>query len=152
MLLSSLVFGCSADTNKVVDLGLQLCMPGWRDQAAKEGQQPTKAERRVEAALQGLPLAALDMAVAHVVCSIVERTSVHGHYLLTCQIEAAWVRQDYWNGCCFLPCTPQTPPYLSFFGSGTFGAVIPLPHYDQRNAATALHDRALDSTPQDPRQ
>jgi len=68
---------------------------------------------------------AVEGCVAHIVC---EKKSVQdlgqGHNLLLCQMLCAYVRPQYWSGNTFCPQSDDTEPYLTFFGSQTFGHVV----------------------------
>ncbi|KAJ1561718.1 hypothetical protein HK096_003593, partial [Nowakowskiella sp. JEL0078] len=92
------------------------------------------------------PLVAISDCVAHIVCRVDEKLSRHGHWVLFCTIEDAFVKNDYWDGRNFaarnnspiLATTsgngPDTtglqvaavqvvPNYLSFLGSGRFAEI-----------------------------
>ena len=49
--------------------------------------------------------------------------AAHGHYLLTLETVAAFVREEYWSGKTLEPQKAGVPPILSFFGSQRFGHV-----------------------------
>mmetsp|Transcript_10037 Transcript_10037/g.25046 ORF Transcript_10037/g.25046 Transcript_10037/m.25046 type:complete len:319 (+) Transcript_10037:44-1000(+) len=88
-----------------------------------------EVRRQAEAALlrreQDRNALALRCCVAHLVCEVTSlcEESVAGHGLFCCRITHAYVRSAYWDGKCFAPRDPTTPPYLTFFGSGRFGYV-----------------------------
>lgn len=50
----------------------------------------------------------------------------HHHWLITAQVDRAYVLSSYWDADrnLFRPGSPDTPPYLTFFGSQTFGYVV----------------------------
>lgn len=67
--------------------------------------------------------------VAHLKCIIVQvldSASEQDHFLVQAQIEAAYVDSRYWDRTkkLFRPEDASTPPYLTFFGSQTFGYVV----------------------------
>jgi flavin reductase (DIM6/NTAB) family NADH-FMN oxidoreductase RutF len=127
---------CSgASTDKVSSLGIPMCEPGWAPTAAAQ----SKADRKLERALQGAELTAVASAVAHVVCSVQARSEVQGHLLLTCAMEAGWVRSRYWDGRIFAPRDPSVPPYLTFFGSQCFGVSLPLDQFHKLREGTGSH-------------
>ena len=65
--------------------------------------------------------------VARLACRVldVKPGADDAHHLLTCVIDDASVREDYWNGKVFAPVELDAPPYLTFLGSQTFGHVTP---------------------------
>ena len=80
---------------------------------------------------------AIESSVAHIVAAVTKYEEVRGHFLLTCQIERAFVLKQYWSGKMFAPqpmpdsnvaTSPSSPllppPFLTFFGSQTFGYVV----------------------------
>ena len=60
---------------------------------------------------------------AHVCARVVHGRAAHGHYLLTLETVAAFVREEYWSGKTLEPQKAGVPPILSFFGSQRFGHV-----------------------------
>ena len=74
-------------------------------------------------------LSAIDGTVAHLKCKsyqvIKEPVIDEDHFLVLAQVEAAFVHKDYWNveKHLFQPQHQHTPPYLTFFGSQTFGYI-----------------------------
>jgi hypothetical protein len=52
---------------------------------------------------------------------------VKEHIILHCEMELAWVRQNYWSGKTFVPAHVHLPPYLTFLGSKEFGYVYSQP-------------------------
>lgn len=79
---------------------------------------------------------AIGGTVAHLQCRLITTTMTTPppmvvvddaqHLLLTAQVEKAWVRIDYWDTRrnLFRPQNYATSPYLTFFGSQTFGYVV----------------------------
>ena len=65
------------------------------------------------------------LVVAHLTCRVLSGCLQHGHHLLTCVIDAGFVRKQYWSGDVFAPRAPVHPPYLSFYGSGRFAYAAP---------------------------
>jgi flavin reductase (DIM6/NTAB) family NADH-FMN oxidoreductase RutF len=63
--------------------------------------------------------------VAHLSCRMVQHSDAAdaGHWLVTAQIEDAFVHSSYWDGKCFEPKLPDLPPLLSFLGSQRFGFI-----------------------------
>ena len=57
------------------------------------------------------------------------------HFLLVCQVVAAYARESHWSGKTLEPQREGAPPVLSFFGSQRFGGVQPLPPEDNKAAA-----------------
>lgn len=82
--------------------------------------------------LRGLPFGSLfgiAGCVAHLQChivQIVEKGLVDDHLLVVAQVETARVHKNYWDATklLFRPTSPETPPFLSFLGSQTFGYVV----------------------------
>lgn len=66
---------------------------------------------------------AIPGCAAHLFCRVETVTETDGHLLLLCSIERAFVKEPYWDGKLFAPRSASTPPYLTFFGSKTFGLV-----------------------------
>mmetsp|Transcript_22405 Transcript_22405/g.34538 ORF Transcript_22405/g.34538 Transcript_22405/m.34538 type:complete len:299 (+) Transcript_22405:1357-2253(+) len=74
-------------------------------------------------------LFAIEGTVAHLKCKayrIMEEGIDDDHYLVLAEVEEAAVHPSYWDKQqnLFRPASDSTPPYLSFFGSGTFGYVV----------------------------
>jgi flavin reductase (DIM6/NTAB) family NADH-FMN oxidoreductase RutF len=65
-------------------------------------------------------------SVAHLSCHIVQRSDAAdaGHWLITAQIDDAYVHTSYWDGKCFEPKLPDLPPLVSFLGSQRFGFLV----------------------------
>lgn len=63
--------------------------------------------------------------VAHLSCSLIQVSDAAdaGHWLITAQVEDAYVHTSYWDGKCFEPKLPDLPPLVSFLGSQRFGFV-----------------------------
>lgn len=107
------VGGCSGrDVDKLQLYGERLggcCLPGWRD-------------------WDGGPIFALKNCLAHlevrVQSDLTTASGQDAHHILGCQIVAAYVRSSHWDGKIFCP-KHCARPYLSFFGSQTFGFVVP---------------------------
>ena len=71
--------------------------------------------------------------VAHLLCRAIHIADGTdwidaNHYVVFAKITRAYVQSSYWNPSkkIFQP-TPGYPPYLTFFGSQTFGSVLPVP-------------------------
>ena len=64
-------------------------------------------------------------AAAYLLCQCTDVREVSEHLLCTCRIDGAVVHPQYWDGKRFCGVSAETPPYLSFFGSATFGYVVP---------------------------
>eukprot|EP00977_Amphora_coffeiformis_P009160 scaffold2092_cov144-Amphora_coffeaeformis.AAC.1 len=80
--------------------------------------------------------------VAHLLCRVIhiaERTDWidNSHYVVFAKITRAYVKSSYWNASkkLFQP-APGFPPYLTFFGSQTFGYVIPDGNLSPKAAST----------------
>jgi flavin reductase (DIM6/NTAB) family NADH-FMN oxidoreductase RutF len=76
-----------------------------------------------------LSLFAIQGTVAHLLCQVekvVEHVIDEDHYLITAKVMDAYCQSDYWdaNNNMFRP-NQESKPYLSFFGSQTFGYVVP---------------------------
>jgi flavin reductase (DIM6/NTAB) family NADH-FMN oxidoreductase RutF len=69
---------------------------------------------------------AIKNTAGRILCRIVRRCDAAdaGHWLVTAQIEDAYVHPSYWDGKCFAPQTSTTPPLLSFLGSQRFGFIV----------------------------
>lgn len=93
------------------------CLPGWRPLLWP----PEHLEFDV-------PTFAVAGCVAHVVVRVeADLTAASGqeaHHVLACKTLAAFVRPSHWDGKIFCP-QGQAQPYLTFFGSQTFGMVVP---------------------------
>jgi flavin reductase (DIM6/NTAB) family NADH-FMN oxidoreductase RutF len=97
-------------------------------------------------------------SVAQLLCrvhSVIEGAAAGGvdedHLLVFCQVQQACVHPAYWNGSkkLFQPqLAPAVPPYLTFFGSQTFGYVSAEPlDLDTTTVADAVVDNeAADGT------
>jgi flavin reductase (DIM6/NTAB) family NADH-FMN oxidoreductase RutF len=76
-----------------------------------------------------LNLFAIDGTVAHLQCKayqiMTDPVIDEDHNLILARVEAAYVHTDYWNTAknLFQPQNVDTPPYLTFLGSQTFGYV-----------------------------
>jgi flavin reductase (DIM6/NTAB) family NADH-FMN oxidoreductase RutF len=74
----------------------------------------------------------IEGTVAHMACHAVRVTvcADEDHYLVAAQIDLAFVRTDYWDIAhnLFRPAATTVPPYLTFFGSQTFGYVMTQDH------------------------
>ena len=88
------------------------CLPGWKPMSWPEDG----------------PLFAVAGCVAHLVIQVqadlTAASQQDAHHVLACKTQAAYVRQSHWDGKMFCPKDPALP-YLSFFGSQTFGIVLP---------------------------
>lgn len=76
-----------------------------------------------------LSLFAIQGTVAHLQCQVekvLEHVIDDDHYLITAKVMDAYCQSDYWdtNKNIFRP-NQESKPYLSFFGSQTFGYVVP---------------------------
>ncbi|KAI8614871.1 hypothetical protein BC830DRAFT_1169051 [Chytriomyces sp. MP71] len=128
--------------SKLLDLGVATCLPGWRSTDAfaqaehqlKETQRGKKQKVDASAASFSIQhgLVALSDCVAHLICRVEEVQDRHGHHVLFCLIEAAFVKHAYWDGKNFAPLRdPATrellgKPYFSFLGTKCFAVTIPL--------------------------
>lgn len=110
------VGSCSGrDTDKLAEIdGLDACRVGWaREEDARDGGEE-------EAAF------AVDACVAHLECAVLSREEVDAHHIMTCRVTRGFVLKRYWSGKTFAPRVPGAEPFLSFFGSAQFGAVVPV--------------------------
>eukprot|EP00051_Salpingoeca_urceolata_P009386 m.114167 g.114167 ORF g.114167 m.114167 type:complete len:297 (+) comp16281_c1_seq1:1014-1904(+) len=159
------VGGCSGrDGDKIAKLGLRFCSPGLRRAAAlgpdtdassgshKPGHKRKRKQiERHERVLAHQDLPAWADAVAHLVCSVQRKDSHDGHNLLVCQVEAGYVRREYWSGRCFAPQQKALPGIATFLGSKVFGHVVALPDCTKEEnvaaeAATATAAKAAAAT------
>lgn len=64
--------------------------------------------------------------VAHLACRVVQHCDAAdaGHWLITAQIDDAFVHTSFWDGKCFQPKLPDLPPLVSFLGSQRFGFIV----------------------------
>jgi flavin reductase (DIM6/NTAB) family NADH-FMN oxidoreductase RutF len=74
----------------------------------------------------------IDGSVAHLQCeatSFMERVIDDDHYLVLARVTKAAVKKSHWNTCqnLFQPQRDDVAPYLTFFGSQTFGHVVGIP-------------------------
>jgi flavin reductase (DIM6/NTAB) family NADH-FMN oxidoreductase RutF len=79
-------------------------------------------------AITDLSLFAIQGTVAHLQCQVekvLEHVIDEDHYLITAKVKNAYCQSDYWdaNKNIFRP-SQESKPYLSFFGSQTFGYVV----------------------------
>lgn len=92
------------------------CRPGWKS-LTWPPEQP-----------EDLPIFAVAGCIAHLVLQLeADVTAASGqdaHHVLVCKTLAAYVRCSHWDGKIFCPKDRQQP-YLTFFGSQTFGVVLP---------------------------
>lgn len=72
-------------------------------------------------------LVAVQGTVARMRCRVVSRSEAdEQHWLVIAQIEEAFVHPSYWKANkLFCPVSDDVPPYLTFFGSQTFGLAAP---------------------------
>lgn len=88
-----------------------------------------ESQQKEQHATDNDKLFCIEGTVAHIACSIVQvldSASEQDHFLVQAQIEAAYVDSRYWDTTknLFRPKDVSTPPYLTFFGSQTFGYVV----------------------------
>eukprot|EP01083_Nonionella_stella_P209582 759584_1 len=151
---------CSGrDEDKFSKFGLSTCRPGrWaidgeEEKTAQSSQtsdsfkKPSKKRKRKKQKKRddvkrcGI---ALNDTVAHLECSVLTSQSVSGHCLLTCRIDSAFVRSDYWNERNFAPVNSEiTPPCLTFLGTRRFG-YITVPTTDTVVTSMDKHVSAAD--------
>jgi len=118
--------------------GLQSSTPSSQEQSTKESKNLVDQDVRHVSCIQG--------TVAHLLCFVTQslstsspplssscpgndagdpRTLQEPHFIMFAQVQSAFVRADYWD--CqkklFRPSNSKLPPYLTFFGSQTFGYV-----------------------------
>jgi len=118
--------GCAVDKlHKFGDLLGGFCLPGWRTFSA--------CPEDTEDGQKCSTLFAVNGCVAHLVLEALldlpDLPGLNSHHVLLCQVRQAFVRSTYWDGKIFCPRfdTAETPPFMSFFGSQTFGCVVPTP-------------------------
>ena len=114
-------------TDKIERFGTLLggyCLPGWKP---LETWPPRDEDGEAEQAMF-----AIGGCVAHLVVQVLldlpDIPQLSSHHLLVCHVRRAFVRSTYWDGKVFAPqldVESQTPPYMSFFGSQTFGYIVP---------------------------
>merc|ERR1712196_611048 len=130
--------GCHGDDrkDKISQLGVQMCYPGWRkvstlcndptapgSSTAESSRRPPKGSRKEKKwlklqELQGIVsrTIAVQECAAHIVCRKVSTQDLQqGHNLLHCKMLCAYVRPAYWSGNMFQPESSNVPPYLTFF-------------------------------------
>ena len=86
-----------------------------------------KVDQQVELNDRSQMIAApIQGTVAHLSCSLIQVSDAAdaGHWLVTAQIEDAYVHTSYWDGRCFEPKLPDLPPLVSFLGSQRFGFIM----------------------------
>ena len=128
--------GCSGrDVDKFAELEINVCKPGWdtwcgfiKESSPDCSLVPRKRCKKRELERRALDarlrsMVALECCVAHVPAYVNKIDEVNGHYLFQCKILCAFVRPEYWGGKLFCPQRPEVPPFLTFFGSKTFGYV-----------------------------
>ncbi|OLQ07025.1 hypothetical protein AK812_SmicGene9596 [Symbiodinium microadriaticum] len=117
--------GCSGGTTDKIErfsapLG-GFCLPGWKPLGAWPPSDEDSEAGKLVFAISG--------CVAHLVVHVlVDLDEISSHHLLVCKVIRAFVRSTYWDGKIFSPRLDMdtlTPPYMSFFGSQTFGYVVP---------------------------
>ena len=114
---------CSGESvNKVDKFSSALggfCLPGWK---------PLDWPPLPNSLDFDVPVFAVFGCVAHVVVQVQadlsEASGQDGHHVLACKTLAAYVRTSHWDGKIFCP-HRDAQPYLTFFGSQTFGVVVP---------------------------
>ena len=115
------VGGCSgAEVDKLERFSSALggcCYPGWKPLIWP----PEDLECQP-------PVFALAGCVAHLVIQVqadlTSSSAQDAHHILSCTTLRAYVRSSYWDGKIFCP-RESAAPYLTFFGSQTFGLVVP---------------------------
>lgn len=119
--------GCSGrEVDKFRKFSLPVVLPGlWSDDSpdpniVKGRKRKNKADERWGTAL--------DFCVAHLMCHVLseQQTEVKGHHIFICEIIRGFVRKSYWDGKRFAPVNIGIPSTLSFLGSKTFAATVPL--------------------------
>lgn len=111
------VGSCSGrDTDKVAELGLRPCPPGWR---RADGDAPDAG------GADGGGAWCVEDCVAHMTCTVLSTSEVDGHSVMTCRIDTGAVLSAYWGGKTFAP-VDAAEPYLTFFGSQEFGCATPV--------------------------
>lgn len=134
---------CSGRTvDKFASLGIATCFPGWRETVTFEDNDDNDASprrhalskkklKRRESALLASKTCAISCCVAHLVCTIVKCSdssyvgfSDSDHIILSANISCAYVKSEYWNNKQFASLRPDTPPILSFLGSGEFAHIV----------------------------
>lgn len=122
------VGGCTgANVDKIESFPqLRCCEPGWKPLEDWPPLSPTTGK-------PDPPAFALAPCVAHIVAQVVNDLSHHScqneHHILECEILKGYVKSSHWDkkgqlkpGACG---AGTAPPYLTFFGSQTFGYVLP---------------------------
>lgn len=107
---------------KIVDKfpnDFHLCEPGWKPMQMKSN------------------VLAIRQCVAHVVCQVEASVETAGHRVLTCQIQEAWVQQEYWHDGKLFIGSPSSPPLLTFLGSQQFAEMRPIPTPEEENSDDA---------------
>lgn len=119
--------GCSGrEVDKFMNFSLPVVLPGlWTDDSPDITVVQGRKRSKKKDERWGT---ALDFCVAHLMCQVMseQQTEVKGHHIFICEIVRAFVRNDYWDGKRFAPINLSIPPTLSFLGSKTFAATIPL--------------------------
>ena len=128
--------GCSGrDVDKEATLGLPTCLPGWRQPGSSDaaaapaslGKESKSSLKKHKRARVDCEQRAISSGVAHLVCTMDQRTPHDDHWIMTCRIEHAYVRAGYWNGN-GLVASPSQAPLLKFVGSKKFAYMSAEPH------------------------
>lgn len=141
---------CSGeDVDKATKLNIPLCSPGFselgsapvdlpcdydpRQQSSalgskKKHQRSAKKQLKADAVARlesGVGRVAVRNCCAHLLCTMLSSQEAdHDHWLMTASVELAHVRAEYWSGKTFQPLHQEVAPFLTFFGSQTFGYVL----------------------------
>ena len=138
------VGSCSgAQVHKPSTCGLDMCTAGWTSPVQpgryvsdgcdggvgwppdRDTAVPRPSELEIDGRASVAP--AVAGAAAHLVALVTHVRSEHGHFVCSCEVLRAYVRQEHWSGKTLCPARegPRVgKSFLSFFGSQIFGHVI----------------------------
>jgi len=91
-------------------------------------------QQQISAQLSARNDIALSDCVAHILCDITQIAPLNGHFILTCNMVAAYVKTTYWDGKTFGARTADIPPTLSFLGSQQFAIMTRVDDTDTADA------------------
>jgi len=105
--------------DKFSQFNIETCNPGWGTYKPSN-----KARRKKEIWIEN-PGIGLRDCVAHLQISVLSTQIDHKHAIMTCSIDHAFVKTNYWSGKQFIQQDPSLPPILTFLGTQVFGYVHP---------------------------
>ena len=132
---------CSGfDIDKFTSLEIDSCYAGWQQTVQVDESLPFNkpagklSKKQIQKNSRQLLVSktcAISCCIAHLVCTLVRCTKASevgfpdsNHILISANLVCAYVKHEYWNGKNFVSQLSETPPILSFLGSGVFANIV----------------------------